>query len=128
MPNRVLVCGSRNWTNQKFIYEKLQEYARHTIIEGGAEGADLIAKDCARLLELYCEEYPADWHKYGRAAGCIRNQQMLVEGKPDLVMAFFMPGSKGTTDMVRRAIEVGIPVKLYGAIPTEFKGHTECQI
>lgn len=60
--------------------------------------------------------YPADWDKYHRAAGHIRNQQMLAEGKPTLVLAFHhdLAKSKGTKDMVRRALKEGLPVYLNG--------------
>jgi hypothetical protein len=46
-------------------------------------------------------EFPANWKVYGRAAGPIRNMKMLLEGKPDLVVAF--PGGIGTADMVKKA-------------------------
>ncbi len=120
MSKRTLVCGSRNWTDEAAIYRQLQGRARDVVIEGGAEGADTLARICAERLGLRVEEYLADWATHGRAAGPIRNQRMLDEAKPDLVMAFFMPGSRGTVDMVRRAIKSGIPVKLYGAVPVEF--------
>jgi hypothetical protein len=54
--------------------------------------------------------YPADWARHGNAAGLVRNQQMLDDGKPDLAVAF--PGGKGTADMVRRARKAGIPIKI----------------
>ena len=123
---RVLVCGSRNWTDEEKVYRELQGRATDTLIEGGAVGTDTLARMCAERLGLRVEEYPADWKMHGRAAGPIRNQQMLDEGKPDLVMAFFMPGSRGTVDMVRRAINSGIPVKLYGAVPGEFSEVPPC--
>jgi hypothetical protein len=53
--------------------------------------------------------YVAQWKKHGRAAGPIRNQRMLDEGKPDLVVAF--PGGRGTADMIRRAERAGVPVQ-----------------
>jgi hypothetical protein len=52
----------------------------------------------------------ADWNTHGRAAGPIRNQRMLDEVKPELVVAF--PGGRGTADMVRRAREAGVNVYL----------------
>lgn len=54
------------------------------------------------------EEYPADWKRYGMAAGPIRNRRMLKEGKPDIVIAF--AGGRGTADMVRQAKAAGVPV------------------
>jgi hypothetical protein len=59
-------------------------------------------------------EFSADWQKFGKAAGPIRNQQMLDEGKPDLVIAFHedLENSKGTQDMINRAKVQGVPVRL----------------
>lgn len=55
--------------------------------------------------------FKADWDKHGKAAGPIRNQQMLDEGKPDLVLAF--AGGKGTDDMCRRARAAGVEVRRF---------------
>jgi hypothetical protein len=52
--------------------------------------------------------YPADWRLHGRAAGPIRNTLMLVEGRPDLVVAF--PGGQGTADMTKKALRAGVKV------------------
>jgi hypothetical protein len=56
--------------------------------------------------------FPADWETHGRAAGPIRNQAMLDEGKPYLVIAFWDGKSKGTLDMISRATRAGVPVKI----------------
>ena len=79
-----------------------------TIISGGATGGDSIGIDWAVVNWCRFEEYKPDWNKHGKAAGPIRNQQMLDEGKPDLVVAF--PGGRGTADMIRRAEASGVPV------------------
>ena len=55
---------------------------------------------------------PADWKKHGRAAGPIRNQQMLDEGKADVVVALWDGKSRGTLDMIQRATEAGVPVRI----------------
>src|SRR6266446_1782976 len=83
------------------------------IIEGGATGADSAAVDFATVNFCKLEEFPADWKMFGRIAGYIRNKQMLVEGKPDLVVAF--PGGKGTAMMVELANGAGIKVIDMGA-------------
>lgn len=70
-----------------------------TIISGGARGVDSAAIDFATVHFCKLEVFKADWNKHGKAAGPIRNQQMLDEGKPDLVVAF--PGGRGTQHMVR---------------------------
>jgi len=88
-----------------------------TIIQGDARGADLIAKSVARAQGCPVESYPADWTRYGRAAGPIRNKQMLDEGKPDLVLAFsqHLAFSKGTANMVGQARQRGIEVKVFAS-------------
>ncbi len=138
MAPRILVCGGRNYGNMNVRKDTLEFFIRksqyrtvfytleclcldrkwHTedeyrmpiveIISGMATGADSAAVDWAITNWLKVHEFPADWNKHGKAAGPIRNQQMLDEGKPDLVVAF--PGGNGTADMVRRAKKAGIEV------------------
>lgn len=79
-----------------------------TIIQGGATGADNLAVDWAIVNWCVYETYEAEWDKYGKRAGPIRNKKMLDEGKPDLVVAF--PGGKGTANMVKLAEEAGVKV------------------
>lgn len=101
----------------KISIEFSKEYNEHdnwlptdiVIINGSAKGVDSASSDWAIVNYAQLEEYPADWKTYGKGAGPIRNQQMLDEGKPDLVVAF--PGESGTADMVRRAKKAGIPVR-----------------
>ncbi|SRR6266849_768377 len=108
---RVLVCGGRDFSDFDAANEALTYHAFEAdfIIHGGARGADSLAQDWADNAGLACLVYPADWKMHGRAAGPLRNQRMIDEGKPDLVIAF--PGSRGTADMIRRAKAAGIPVK-----------------
>jgi len=78
-----------------------------TLIHGAAKGADVMAGDWASSFGIPVEEYSADWDAYGKAAGPVRNQQMLTEGKPDVVLAFptvDLSTSKGTRSMVTKAI------------------------
>ena len=67
-----------------------------------------MAEDWAKVRGIECVVFHADRAKYGRAAGPIRNQQMLDEGRPTLVVAF--PDGRGTADMVRRARSAGVEV------------------
>lgn len=116
--SRILVCGGRDFLDYlklgdtlDSLIDELEDPSDAVIIQGGAKGADFLAKAyayCWGWGGLMCEEYPADWGKHGKAAGSIRNQQMLDEGKPDLVVAF--PGGSGTADMVRRARKAGVEV------------------
>lgn len=109
---RVLVCGGRNYSNTQHVYATLDMlHAQHrisVIIEGGATGADTRANKWANERGLACESYHADWINNGMAAGPIRNQRMIDEGKPDLCVAF--PGGRGTADMVSRAKRAGVRV------------------
>lgn len=111
---RILVCGGRDYTdwfrfNRKMIGIIYPYGLEDTvIISGGAKGADTFAATWGERFGLKVEEYPANWEEYGKAAGAIRNQQMLDEGKPDLVVAF--SGGKGTADMIRRAEKAGVEV------------------
>lgn len=112
---RVLICGSRSWTDQDAInYAIFGLPLDSIIIHGAAAGADTLADQAAAMWGLTRYPYPADWAKYGRRAGPIRNQQMLDEGCPDLVIAFRRRGpSPGTDDMIKRARAEGIPVEIH---------------
>jgi hypothetical protein len=102
---RVLVCGGRNFNKKKLIFSTLDavrwQYGIDCIIHGGATGADYWSGIWGCRAAVPVEVFSADWKKYGRAAGPIRNRHMLNEGKPDIVVAF--PGGKGTANMVQRA-------------------------
>jgi len=77
------------------------------IINGGASGADTLSTLWANDRGVTCETKYADWRKHGRAAGIVRNAEMLDSGI-DLVVAF--PGGSGTRDMINRSKKSGIEV------------------
>lgn len=108
---RVLVCGGRDYADREYLdrYLRLLDRVKgpiKLIISGEARGADTLAKEWALGCGCPYQGFPADWAKHGRAAGPIRNQQMLDEGKPDFVVAF--AGGRGTADMIKRAERAGI--------------------
>lgn len=110
---RVLICGSRTWEDEEPIKRLLSSMSGYTVvIHGAAQGADSIAGRVAKELGFEVLPFPAKWDRYGRAAGPIRNTQMLNEGLPDIVYAFHtnIEASKGTADMVRQAKKSGVPV------------------
>jgi hypothetical protein len=112
-PLRVLVTGGRTYGDYDAVDFALGEIPVNSIVvHGGAPGADSLAE---RIWHddfgLTTEPHPANWEKYGAAAGPIRNQEMLDSGI-DLVLAF--PGGKGTKDMLSRAQKAGIEVVVYG--------------
>lgn len=127
---RILITGSRDWTDRVAVYQTLYayvtrhcppDYDRHgnlidydlsdvTIVHGACPtGADVIAEDWAVVNWVVFERHPADWDKHGKAAGPIRNQEMVDLGA-DVCLAFPLPGSKGTRDCMAKARAAGIPV------------------
>jgi len=111
---KVLVCGSRRWLDQGAIERELRKLPPGTVvIHGAAAGADNIAGYVAKdILGFEVRAYPADWAKYRRGAGPVRNRQMLREEHPDAdgehidkVLAFHEDPElgKGTRDMVALA-------------------------
>lgn len=108
---KVLVCGGRDYADAQEMLRALRELVPRFdhLIHGGARGADLLAARIGRMLKMRVTAYRADWERHGKAAGAIRNQRMLDEGKPNLVVAF--PGGRGTLDMVRRARAAGLEVR-----------------
>ena len=115
---KILVCGDRNWINGSAIRRELLKYPIDTvIIHGAGRGADSMAGSIAKSLGMQVEVYPAQWDKYGKGAGPVRNKQMLDEGKPDKVLAFHedIESSKGTKHMVKISQEAGIPVEVFNS-------------
>lgn len=71
------------------------------IIHGAARGADSLAKERAEAYRIPHIPFPANWKRYGRSAGHLRNTQMIEEGHPDLVVPF--RGGDGTSNMIKQA-------------------------
>lgn len=100
----VMICGSRTITDSDWVFNQAEEYLREIyqetnqvcfrIIEGGARGVDQIAEAFAVSHNCACKEYPADWNKYGRAAGPIRNEQMVKDC--DYCLILWDGSSRGT--------------------------------
>lgn len=109
---RLLVCGGRDFDNYALVCAALLAvHKKHYItflIHGGAPGADSLADRWAKENGLHVDVFRALWNKEGKAAGPLRNQRMIDEGKPTAVVAF--PGGRGTADMVARAKAAGLPV------------------
>lgn len=129
---RVIVCGGRTYgvpSNSRDMTEQeraadskraSRERARvwqtlgtmepeiTAIAHGGAEGADMCAGNWAHSAAVSCRVFRANWSLHGRAAGPLRNAQMLREFQPDAVIAF--PGGRGTADMIRQARAAGVRV------------------
>lgn len=118
---KLLVCGSRDYSDNETLSRELSEI--HSLrpitllIQGGAKGADTMARLWATRNGIPVREFKADWAKHHKGAGPIRNQQMLDEGKPDEMTAFInkpLIESRGTLDMVKRGLTAGLLARIVG--------------
>jgi hypothetical protein len=109
---RVLVTGGRDFKDRDRLYAVLDRlhktYRFDELVEGGARGADTLAREWAHSRGVDVITFWANWTKYMKGAGPVRNEKMMRLAMPDLVVAF--PGGSGTADMVKRAkrAEIGI--------------------
>ncbi len=105
---KILVCGDRNWDDYGVVDDVINivndKYGPIEVIEGGAKGADTCARTTCETRHIEFHEFPANWARYSRGAGPIRNSQMLRE-EPELVIGFHdnIGQSKGTMDMLNKA-------------------------
>jgi hypothetical protein len=103
---KVAIVGSREYLNLFKVRQYIQSLPIDTVIvSGGARGVDKCAEKVAQGIGLQTEIYPADWHKYGKAAGMKRNQQ-IVEAS-DRVVAFWDGDSRGTRNTIEIAKKLG---------------------
>ncbi|SHH07153.1 DUF2493 domain-containing protein [Bradyrhizobium erythrophlei] len=132
---RVLVFGGRNFRDRRWLYRVLDAQDARSmiscIIEGEASGTDRLAREWAEDRGVAFDPYPADWDNitrsgavvrrnragkfYDAAAGAIRNERMLREGRPEHAIGF--PGGNGTRDMTKRCWLYGLEPQLVGARP-----------
>lgn len=114
MSERVLVCGSRDWADAAGLHLALDMAHREirfgVVIHGDCRGADRIAQGWAQARGIPDEAYPVAWHLLGKAAGPLRNQRMVDEGRPTYAIAVhdaFARGT-GTWDAMSRTINVTV--------------------
>ena len=117
MIKRVVIAGCRDYENyeqaKEFIDICLSNVRKENeiiIVSGGARGADAIGERYAKENGFAVEKYPADWEKYGKSAGPIRNKQMAEIS--DYVICFWNEKSKGTKSMIDFAKKLNKPVKI----------------
>jgi|APSaa5957512535_1039671.scaffolds.fasta_scaffold01149_11 hypothetical protein len=116
----VLVCGGRDYKDMDRVFNILDamrgilDMGTITIIQGGASGADALAKEWCELRFVHQKQFDAKWKQYGKAAGMRRNNEMLnhllqqrAEGDKVFVLAF--PGGDGTANMVGIAKNANVP-------------------
>ncbi len=114
--SKVIIAGSRNFAD----YEKLKsacdnilpsQYSEPsiTILSGTSLGSDSLGERYAHERGYALQRHPADWKKYGKAAGPIRNRQMAENA--DVLIAFWNGRSKGTKNMIETAKKLGLIVE-----------------
>lgn len=123
---KVLVCGGRDYFDRERVFAVLDGLHRNLaialIIHGAAKGADSLAGEWADShgVEQTGDRFkiaPLDWQILGPKAGPLRNQQMLDECKPDLVVVF--PGGRGTACMLRLAKVAGVKTLIAASYAVE---------
>lgn len=105
---RIVVTGGRDYANSELVDAVLSNLEPNAVAQGGASGADELARDWCAAHNVAVETFAAEWQSDGRAAGPIRNRKMLERFMPSIVVAF--PGGRGTDDCVRQARRRGIVV------------------
>lgn len=117
---KVIVAGGRDFADYAYLKEKLDEVFASLgdldshpieIISGMAKGADTLGIKYAEEHKLTMVLYPANWKKYPRMAGILRNMNMLVTATH--LVAFWDGKSHGTKHMIEIAKEKGIPVWIF---------------
>lgn len=118
---KVMVTGSRNWSDRDAVHEALDkvstEYGFEDVVVLQGEcptGADAHAREWCELDAQECVAYPPDPNRPRREALLARNRAMVAAG-PDVVLAFIDPGSRGTWHSVTAALEAGIEVRVFGS-------------
>lgn len=95
---RLAVIGSRDFNDYELLKSEVdkicQQYNITTIVSGGARGADTLAERYANENQLELVVFKAEWDKYGRGAGFIRNK--VIWDNMDICIAFWDGKSKGT--------------------------------
>jgi len=112
---KLLVFGGRDFNDREAVFKALDKVDKkrtvYLIVEGGATGADSLAREWAAERGACWLTFPVskkDWEKHGPAAGPMRNAEMLMLSAPDGAVQF--PGGAGTADMRRRCDKAGVKV------------------
>jgi YspA, cpYpsA-related SLOG family len=114
MSFKVVVAGGRDFNDYSLLKRSLDRALRNridegiVIVSGAARGADTLGERYAKEYGYGIESHPADWNKYGKSAGYIRNKEMAQSS--DALMAFWDGKSRGTKHMIDLAKKEGLRV------------------
>ena len=104
----VIVTGGRNYNDFAKVADVLDAMKVTRLIQGGATGADALAREWAQAMKVECITVNADWERHGRAAGPIRNEEMIIQYPDAIVVAF--PGGSGTKSCVKIARDYNLVI------------------
>jgi hypothetical protein len=107
---KVAVIGSRTFSNFDLLEKTLLPLGTIVVVSGGANGADSLAEQYALKYNLEIIIFKADWKKFGKRAGYLRNIDIIAES--DIVVAFWDGISKGTKHSLNLAESRNIPVTI----------------
>lgn len=105
----VIVTGGRDYNDWEKVQSVLKLFDIGLLIHGGCSGADSLAQKYGDYNPVFpTKVFEADWDKYGKSAGPIRNRLMLTEHPNAIVVAF--PGGRGTANCIEMALKFGMIV------------------
>ena len=114
---RVVIAGCRYYNNYDeakvyidYCLSNIRKKNNIVIVSGCASGADAIGERYAFENGFKVEKYPAEWEKYGKGAGPLRNKKMAEVS--DYVICFWDKKSKGTKSMIEYAKQYAKPLKI----------------
>ena len=112
---KVIIAGGRDFTDYDVLRQTMDNLLVNikdeiVIISGKARGADTLGERYAKERGYKIIEFPADWDKYGKSAGYIRNAVMAQEA--DALVAFWDGKSRGTQNMIKLANEYNLKVRI----------------
>jgi len=117
MEFRILIAGSRTFKDYDRMYKEVTKYIYRepcenliTVVSGGANGADKLAERYAKHLEFKFKLFPANWDKYGKPAGMIRNEEMGQYC--DEAIIFWDGKSRGAKGMINILNKLNKPFKI----------------
>lgn len=116
---KTIIAGSRTITNINVLQTALEHYRNPIteIVSGGAKGADYIGETFARDFGIPLKKFPANWNKFGRSAGHIRNKEMAQYAEACIVL--WDGASKGSASMIKLAKEHGLSLLVYNLATKE---------
>lgn len=119
MDYRIIIAGGRDFTDKDFFDKSvsgvLDELKGVEIVSGHSSGADSLAEAYAKRMGIALKVFPANWRKYGAAAGPIRNREMLdyILAAEPMLIAFWDGKSKGTKNMIEQARRENVDCRIF---------------